>query len=75
MRASGLQFLIREFDGEPPRIVFLHFRVGVAEGRPIAIARDIHRPHVKPRIPLGDPIGQRQTNTPALAEARHNPAG
>ena len=47
--AAPRQFLVGEADAEAPRIVLAHLGVGVGQRRPVAVARDVHRPHVEAR--------------------------
>ncbi len=74
-RPPGRQFLIGEADGKTPRIILAHLGVGVGHRRPVAVARDIHRPDVGAGIALDHPVRQRQANTAALRKPGHDAAG
>ena len=73
--SRGWQFLVGEADREAARIVLPHLGVGVAQRGPFAPAGDIHAPHVEARIAVDHPVGQRQPDAAALAEAGHDAAG
>ncbi len=74
-RPRGRQFLVGEADREAPRIVLAHLGVGVAQRRPFAPAGDVHAPDVEAGIAVDHPVGQRQPDAAALAEAGHDAAG
>jgi hypothetical protein len=73
--AGGRQFLVRVADAEATRIVLAHLGLGIGHRRPVAEARDIHAPDVEARIALRHPVGEREPDAAALAEARHHGAG
>ncbi len=74
-RASARQLLIRIADGEAAGIVFAHLGIGVAERREVAVARNIHGEDVETGIAMDHPVGERQPDAAALAEAGHDRAG
>ena len=57
------------------RVVLAHLRVGVAERRPVAVARDVHAEHVEAGIAVDHPVRQREADAAALAEPGHDAAG
>ena len=68
------QLLVREADAEAPRIVLAHLRVRVRHRRPVAEARDVHRPDVEAGIAVDHPVRQREADAAALAESGHHAA-
>ena len=74
-RPPGGQFLVGEADGEAARIVLAHLGVGVGHGRPVTVARDIHRPDIGARIACHHPVRQREPDAAALAETGRDAAG
>ena len=74
-RPAGRQLLVREADREAPRVVLLHLGVGVGLAGPVAEARDIHRPDIHAGVAVDHPVGEREADAAALAEAGHHAAG
>ena len=75
LRPRGGQFLVREADRKPARVVFAHLRVGITQRRPFAEARHIHAEHIRAGVALGHPVCQHKAHTTALRKARHDRAG
>jgi len=74
-RARGRQFLVGEADREAPGIVLADLGVGIGGRRPGAVAGDIHGVDVESGVAIDDPVGEREADAAALAEARHDSAG
>ena len=74
-RPPRRQLLVREADAKASRVVLAHLGVGVGERRPVAVARDVHRPHVRPRVPVHHPVRERESDAAPLAEPGHHAAG
>ncbi len=73
--ARGGKLFVREADREAARIVFPNLGIGIAHRGPVTEAGDIHGEDVGAGVTVDHPVGQRQADTAALAEARHHPAG
>ena len=75
-RPAGRQFLVGEADRKAPRIVLAHLGVGVGHRRPVAVARNIHRPDVGAGIAMrSSSWTSARPDATALAEAGHDAAG
>src|SRR5476651_2135470 len=73
-RPARWQFFVGKADTETARIILAHFGVGVRKRRPVAETRYVHAPDIMAGIALDHPIGERQTDAAALAEAGHHAA-
>src|SRR5580692_590756 len=74
-RACGRQLLVRKPNAEAARVILPHLGIGVGPGGPISEACNVHCPDIGARIAMNHPVSERQPDTAALAESRHDAAG
>ena len=59
---------------ETSRVVLLHLCARVAQCGVVAVAGNVHTPHVEAGIAVGHPVGESKAHSPALAQPGHDGA-